>query len=152
MGLAALPVVVALLLSGVVPVTGIAVVPVAGILTGGAMAATVLGGRRALDELVVRRGEVEAGLALGLLPRDAVLEVVRPVAGEALIPALDQTRTVGLVTLPGTFVGSLLGGATPVEAGAVQVLVLIALLLVHAVAVAVTVELVSRGAFGPTFS
>ncbi|MBC7374367.1 MAG: ABC transporter permease, partial [Frankiales bacterium] len=38
-------------------------------------------------------------------------------------------------------------GATPVEAGAVQVLILVALLAVQAVAIAVTVELVARGSF-----
>jgi hypothetical protein len=64
---------------------------------------------------------------------------------EALVPALDQTRTVGLVTLPGAFVGMLLGGATPVQAGAVQVLVLLLLLAVETVAVAVVLELVCRG-------
>jgi len=144
-GLGTLPVVVGLLLAGVVPARGIAVVPVAGLLIGGAMVATALAGRRAVDELVARRGEVEAGLAVGLLPRDAALEVCRPAAGQALVPALDQTRTVGLVALPGAFVGTLLGGATPVEAGAVQVLILVALLAVQAVAVAATVELVARG-------
>jgi putative ABC transport system permease protein len=58
---------------------------------------------------------------------------------------MDQTRTVGLVTLPGAFVGMLLGGASPIEAGAVQVLVLLLLLAVETVAVAVMIELVSRG-------
>lgn len=106
-------VVLGLLLSGLVPLRGIAIVPVAGILIGGAMTATSLAGRRALDELTGRRGEVEAALALGLLPREAVLLVCRPAAGQALVPALDQTRTVGLVTLPGAFVGVLLGGASP---------------------------------------
>lgn len=47
---------------------------------------------------------------------------------EALLPGLDQTCTVGLVTLPGAFVGVLLGGGTPVQAGAAQVLVLFGLL------------------------
>lgn len=37
--------------------------------------------------------------------------IVRPAASDALLPGLDQTRTVGLVTLPGAFVGMLLGGA-----------------------------------------
>ena len=84
--------------------------PIAGILIGGAMTATSLSGRRVLDELRDRHGEYEAALALGFLPRDAALEVCRPVSGQALTPALDQTRTVGLVTLPGAFVGVLLGG------------------------------------------
>ena len=109
-------------------------------LIGGTMTATALAGRRALDELHARRGEVEAALGLGLLPRDAALEIARPAAAQSLVPVVDQTRTVGLVPLPGAFVGMLLGGATPVEAGAVQVLVLVLLLAVEHVAAAVALE------------
>ncbi|AVZ72742.1 ABC transporter permease [Streptomyces lunaelactis] len=139
------PVVAALLLTGLVPLKGIALIPVTGILIGGALTATVLGGRRALDELGLRRGEVEAGMALGLLDRDARLEVARGPAADALLPGLDQTRTVGLVTLPGAFVGMLLGGASPALAGAVQLFVLVALMAVQAVAVSLVLELVARG-------
>ncbi|MCW2579490.1 MAG: hypothetical protein JWR82_1091, partial [Blastococcus sp.] len=74
----AAPVVALVLASGTVPLRGEAVIPVAGILIGGAMTATSLAGRRLHDELVHRRGEVEAALALGLLPRDAVLLIARP--------------------------------------------------------------------------
>ncbi|MFE7462729.1 ABC transporter permease [Streptomyces sp. NPDC057499] len=139
------PVVALLLLTGLLPLRGIALIPVVGILVGGALTATVLGGRRALDELTTRRGEVEAGMALGLLDRDARMEIARPAAADALLPGLDQTRTVGLVTLPGAFVGMLLGGASPVQAGAVQLFVLVALMAVQAVAVTVVLELVARG-------
>ncbi|WP_031122299.1 ABC transporter permease [Streptomyces sp. NRRL S-623] len=141
----ALPVVGLLLVTGLVPVRGLALIPVAGILIGGALTATVLGGRRALDELTTRYGEVEARMALGMLDRDARLEIVRPAASDALLPGLDQTRTVGLVTLPGAFVGMLLGGASSVEAGAVQLFVLVALMAVQVVAVATVLELVARG-------
>lgn len=140
-----LPVVVALLLTGLVPARGIALIPVTGILIGGALTATVLAGRRALDELRTRHGEVEAAMALGFLPREARLEIARPAASDALLPGLDQTRTVGLVTLPGAFVGMLLGGASPLLAGVVQLFVLVALMAVQAVAVAVVLELVARG-------
>ncbi|MBO1330545.1 ABC transporter permease [Streptomyces sp. VRA16 Mangrove soil] len=139
------PIVGALVGCGLVPLDGIALIPVTGILIGGALTATVLAGRRALDELAARNGEVEACLAIGLLPREARLEIARPAASDALLPGLDQTRTVGLVTLPGAFVGMLLGGASPVMAGAVQLFVLVALMAVQAIAVATTVELVARG-------
>lgn len=144
-----LSVVAGLLVAGLVPLRGIAIIPVAGILIGGAMTATSLAGRRALDELTGRWGEVEAALALGLPPRDAVLLICRPAAAQAMIPALDQTRTVGLVTLPGAFVGVLLGGADPLAAGITQLFVLIGLLAVEAVAVVLTVELVARGRLRP---
>ncbi len=144
-GAGSLPVVALLVLTGLVPIDGVALIPVAGILIGGGLTATVLGGRRALEELHSRAGEVEAAMALGFTDRDARMEIARPAASGALIPGLDQTRTVGLVTLPGAFVGMLLGGASPVSAGAVQFFVLIALMAVQAVAVAVVLELVARG-------
>ncbi|MCF6521812.1 ABC transporter permease [Streptomyces sp. JJ36] len=140
-----LPVLLTLLATGLVTLDGLVLVPVAGILIGGALTATVLAGRRALEELRTRRGEVEAALALGLPDREARMEIIRPRAAGALLPGLDQTRTVGLVTLPGAFVGMLLGGASPLLAGAVQLFVLVALVCVQTVAVAVVLELVSRG-------
>ncbi|MEV6489782.1 ABC transporter permease [Actinoplanes sp. NPDC051633] len=141
----ALPVGAIIVASGTMPLTEVAVLPIAGILIGGAMTATSLSGRRAVDELKDRHGEYEAALALGFLPRDAALEVCRPSSGQALTPALDQTRTVGLVTLPGAFVGVLLGGGSAVQAGATQLLVLVALLAAEAIAVSLTIELVAAG-------
>ncbi|QDQ90620.1 ABC transporter permease [Rhodococcus sp. WB9] len=135
-----------MLVSRVVPLEGVAIVPVGGIVLGGAMTATSLAARRALDAVEQRWGEVEAGLSLGLDVRDARMEVVRSAASDALLPGLDQTRTVGLVTLPGAFVGVLLASGSAVQAGAVQILVLVGLLLAQTCAVAVTIELVAREA------
>ncbi|MFI6031044.1 ABC transporter permease [Amycolatopsis magusensis] len=137
------PVLALVLVSGVVPWKPIIVVPIAGIVIGGAMTATAQAARRALDELKTRHGEYEAALALGFMPRAAALEICRPSAGYALVPGLDQTRTVGLVTLPGAYVGMLLGGASPVQAGVAQLLVLIGLLAAQSVAVLATVEFVA---------
>jgi len=134
--------------TGSVAVRPVVLIPVAGILIGGAMTATSLAGVRALGELRSRYGEYEAALALGFLPRGAALEISRASAGQALIPVLDQTRTVGLVTLPGAFVGVLLGGGSPIQAGVTQLLVLISLLAAESVAVLGTVELVARGLIG----
>ncbi|AWL42220.1 MULTISPECIES: ABC transporter permease [Streptomyces] len=139
-----LPAVTLLLATGLLPPRGIALIPVTGILIGGALTATVLAGRQSVATLQQRHGEVEAGLALGLGERDARIEIARPAASDALVPGLDQTRTVGLVTLPGAFVGMLLGGADALTAGAVQLFVLVALMAVQAVAVTVTLELVAR--------
>lgn len=143
------PLLTGLVAAAVVPLRGIALIPIGGILIGGAMTATTLAGRRALDELRSRRGELDAALAVGLIPRQAALLVCRERAADALIPVLDQTRSVGLVTLPGAFVGMLLGGASPVQAGAVQLLVLVGLLAVQTVAVLITIELVAAGRFDP---
>ncbi|MBF6301370.1 ABC transporter permease [Nocardia amamiensis] len=134
-----------LLLSGVVPFTGVALVPIGGIILGGTMTATSLAARRALDALDQRWGEVEAALGLGFSDRAARLEIIRPTATDALLPGVDQTRTVGLVTLPGAFVGVLLATGSAAQAAAVQIMVLTGLLLAQSCAVAVTIELVARG-------
>lgn len=130
---------------GLVPIEGIALIPVGGILIGGAMTATTLSGRRALDVLKDRYGEYEAARALGFTEPEAVRLLIRKPAAESLLPALDQTRTVGVVTLPGAFVGMLLGGAPVWQAGALQIVVLLALLAVEVAAVVTVIELVARG-------
>lgn len=138
------PVVALVLVGRVVPYEGPSVVAVSGIVLGGAMTATAQAGKGALEQLRGRRGEYEAGLALGLPARTAGLELCRSAGVHALIPALDQTRTVGLVTLPGAFIGVLLSGGSATEAAAAQVLVLAALLAAETIAVAIIVELVVR--------
>jgi putative ABC transport system permease protein len=140
----ALPALGVTLATGAIPLTNISVLPIAGILIGGAMTATSLCGRQARTALTTRWGEFEAGLSLGLSVREATLELVRPSVGLALVPAIDQTRTVGLVTLPGAFVGVLLGGGTAVQAGAAQVLVLVGILAAQVVATVITTEQLAR--------
>ena len=108
-------------------------VAVSGIVFGGTMTAATLTGRRLADGLRRRRDEVEGWLSLGATHRQAVREIARDAAFEALVPALDQTRTVGLVTLPGAFVGALLGGAGAAAAARFQIVVLVGLLCAEAI-------------------
>lgn len=110
-------------------------VAVSGIVLGGTMTAATLAGRHLREGLRRRRDEVEAWLSVGATPRQAVREVARWAASEALVPALDQTRTVGLVTLPGAFIGALLGGASAVEAARFQIVVLVGLLCAQVITV-----------------
>lgn len=137
------PVLALVLGSGVIPFNGPGLVPTAGIIIGNTMTAATLTGRRAYDELTAQMGAYEAALALGLESRPAAMLVVQPTAKEALTPNLDKTRTVGLVTLPGAFVGVLLGGGTALQAGAAQLLVLVGIVAAQAVTSAVLLQLVA---------
>lgn len=84
-----------LLLSRVVPLSGVALVPVFGIVLGGTMTAAAISARRALDALTLRAGEVEAALSLGLSERDSRLEIIERPLSDALLPNLDQARRSG---------------------------------------------------------
>ena len=121
------------------------VVPLVAQLIGGAMTATTLAGQRLIDDVRTNWDEVEGWLALGATPRQAVRDLARRAAARALVPALDQTRNVGLVVLPGAFVGLLLGGATPLEAGRVQLLVLVGLIAAETIAAVTVTHLLPFG-------
>lgn len=110
------------------PITPRFVLPLTGIVLGNSMIVTSLAGRRLRDELTARVGEIEARLALGFSPRAAFGPLRREAVTTALLPVVDQTKNVGLVTLPGAFVGMILGGASPFNAAVVQFVVLAVLI------------------------
>jgi putative ABC transport system permease protein len=124
-------------------------VAVSGIVFGGTMTAATLTGRRITSGLRLRRDEVEAWLSVGATPRQAVRDIARDAVYEALVPALDQTRTVGLVTLPGAFVGALLGGANAGQAARFQIVVLVGLLCAEAITATVLAYLLGAPATLP---
>jgi UDP-glucose/iron transport system permease protein len=127
-------------------------VAVSGIVLGGTMTAATLTGRRLSDGLRLRRDEVEAWLSIGATPRQAVRPIARDAVFEALVPALDQTRTVGLVTLPGAFVGALLGGVSAATAARFQIVVLVGLLCAEAITATVLAWLLGAPATLPANS
>jgi putative ABC transport system permease protein len=135
--------------TGALPLGVRNLVAVGGITVGGAMTASTLAGRRFVAELHGRRPEVEGKLALGATMRQANADLVGVAVAEALVPALDQTRTTGLVTLPGAFVGALFGGASPLAAARFQLVVLVGLLAAESVAAVVLLRLLADVPFLP---
>jgi putative ABC transport system permease protein len=126
-----------------------AAIPTAGILIGGAMTACTLTGRRLLEGLTADEDMIEARLSLGDRIRTALAPTVRQAIKTGLVPAIDQTRNVGIVTLPGTFVGLVLGGASPADAARIQLTVLLTLLAVELLAATAIAELIVRTRIAP---
>ena len=113
---------------------------IGGIVVGNAMAITILAARRFLEAADEHWDEVEGWLALGARPREATRDLTRRAVHTALVPSVDQTRTTGLVTLPGAFVGAVFGGLSPLEAGRFQVVVLAAILAAGSLAAVLAVR------------
>lgn len=97
---------------------------IGGIVIGNSMTIAALAGHRFNETVIDRWDLVEGWLALGATPRQATRDMARSAAASALIPSIDQTKTTGLVTLPGAFVGAIFGGLSPLEAGRFQIVVL----------------------------
>lgn len=145
----AAPVLAVIFLSGSAPLTGPAIVPIASIIVGNMMTVHTLVGRRSFDELRGHLDEYEAWLSLGFSREQAISGVISPTLHESLFPALDQSRTVGLVSLPGAYIGVLLGGGDPWAAAAAQVLVLIGINTAQVIAVTLARVLMARGLLLP---
>ena len=144
------PVLTVVFVTGASPFTPVAVLALAGIVVGNMMTGHTLAGRRCFGELRGNVPSYEAGLSIGLERPQAIGLVIEDVVPEALIPNLDQVRTVGLVTLPGAFIGVLLGGGSPAQAGAAQLLVLLGIMAGQAITVSVAAAFIRAGLLLPT--
>jgi putative ABC transport system permease protein len=120
-----------------------ALLPFAAQMIGGAMTTASLAGVRLRDDVRDQFPRFEGYVALGATYRQAGREFAKRAAEKSLFPTIDQTKSAGLVTLPGAFVGMLLGGATPLLAAQIQLLVLVGLVLVQGITALVTTRLVS---------
>ena len=119
-------------------------VAVGGIIIGNSMTAATLAGRNFLRGSRARRDEIEAWLSLGATPAQAHEAIGREAVRESLLPTLDQTKSTGLVTLPGAFVGALFGGASPATAAQFQLVVLAGIALTMTVTGIVVTRLAGR--------
>jgi putative ABC transport system permease protein len=124
-------------------------IPIAGMLIGNSMIATSLTGNRLRDDIAARTSEIEARLALGVPVADALLPYRRRAVTTGLIPTIDATKNVGLILLPGAFVGMVIAGASPADAAQVQLIVLFMLLGAVAVAGMTATMLVARSFIAP---
>jgi len=118
-----------ILITGALPRTAQSMLPFSAQMIGGAMTAASLAGLRLRDDIKAHWNEFEGYLALGATVHRAGREFANRATERSLAPSLDQTKSAGLVTLPGAFVGLLLGGASPALAAQIQLLVLVGLLL-----------------------
>lgn len=124
--------------TGALSFTAQALLPFSAQMIGGAMTTAILAGMRLRDDVRDNLDLFAVYVSLGATYRQAGQQFATRAAQRALVPTLDQTRSAGLVTLPGAFVGMLLGGATPLQAAQVQLLVLIGLLLVQSITALLT--------------
>jgi putative ABC transport system permease protein len=115
--------------------------PIGGMVVSGALQSTSLALARTYDEVAGNRRQVEARLALGLPATAAFAPQSRRVLRAALVAPIDQTKVVGLISLPGAMTGLIIAGVPPLLAIRYQIVVMYMLLGAWAVAGLVTVRL-----------
>lgn len=129
---------------------GRTIVPLAGIVVGNSLSATVLVSRQLLIAAQEQRGVIEGRLALGLSSAESFRPHLRQALRTALVPQIETTKAVGIVALPGAMVGLILAGVAPADAVKVQISVMY--LVLGSVATTTTVMSIgiSRQLFTPS--
>ena len=110
------------------------VIPIGGIMLSSAMNVVALVFERLFASAAADESEIEAWLALGATPAQALQSQVRTTLRAALMPTINGLLTVGLVALPGMMTGQIIAGADPGEAVRYQIVILYQLVAVAAVA------------------
>src|SRR5687768_13938672 len=100
---------------GIFPFEPVTIVPLAGMVIGNSLGATVSAARRTAVELAEHRLEVEARLALGQPWQEAARPYLRAALRTALTAQIESTKVVGLIALPGAMTGLILAGVEPVD-------------------------------------
>ena len=123
------------------------IVPVGGMIVSSAMLAAGSALRRLDDEVRQSRPAIEARLSLGQSGRRAILPLQRSALRSALIPAIDSTKVVGLISLPGAMTGLILAGISPLTAIRYQIVVMYMQLAATALAALVAVRVAEESLF-----
>lgn len=98
-------------------------IPVSGMVINGAMNGVAVGMAN-LEGAVRASGErVETALSLGATGRKAIAAMVKNSIRTALIPTINGLMTVGIVQIPGTMSGLIIGGVEPSQAVLYQAVV-----------------------------
>ena len=100
------------------------VIPISGMIVGNTMTVTALVMVRLHNDVKLLRSQIEAALALGATSRQATRSQLRTALATGMTPIIDNTKTVGLISLPGAMTGMILGGASPLEAVQLQIVVM----------------------------
>ncbi|AYE95049.1 iron export ABC transporter permease subunit FetB [Mycobacterium paragordonae] len=122
-------------------------VPVSGMIVSSAMLAAGSTLRRLDYEVRQSRPAIEARLSLGQSGRQAILPHRRSALRTALIPTIDSTKVVGLISLPGAMTGLILAGTSPLTAIRYQIVVMYMQLAATALSALVTVRLAEKSLF-----
>lgn len=112
------------ILTGSIPTTPQYLLTFGGMLIGNCMTATSLALDRMASEVKLKKEEVLLYLSLGASPYKAMQPILRACIKTALIPALDNTKALGIIILPGLMSGMIISGEEPLIAVKNQIILI----------------------------
>lgn len=132
---------------GVIDIKIASLVPVGSMIINGAMNASAQTLERFGADVLAHTGQIEAALALGAAPAEAVVAHSRNAVSASLIPSVNSMRSLGIVWIPGLMAGMLLTGSDPVYAAIYQFVVVAMIYAASGLAALGTIAIVRRRVF-----
>jgi len=112
-----------LVLSGAIKYEAYQMIPVGGMIISNAMVALGLCYRQMTSDYKNKREEVETKLSLGASVLVASKGIIRESIKTGMLPTIDSTKTLGIVSLPGMMTGLIIAGTSPIFAVRFQIMV-----------------------------
>jgi putative ABC transport system permease protein len=141
----------ALILSGSLEVIPSQIIPITGMIVGGAMRAVGLAYSNLLQLYKDQEQAVLERLALGATPYQASKNILRITIKNGLQPTIDSIKTTGLVTLPGMMAGLMFAGVDPAMAIIYQIVVMFMMIAATAIATYIATYLAYRSFFNDRY-
>ncbi|MBC2580605.1 ABC transporter permease [Clostridium sp. DJ247] len=123
-----------LIFSGAIKYEPYQIIPVSGMIISNAMVALGLCFKQMRENFKSKREEVETKLSLGADILPSSIEIIRNSIKTGMLPTIDSTKTLGIVSLPGMMTGLILAGTSPVNAIKYQIMVTFMLLSTTSIA------------------
>ncbi len=122
-------------------------IPLGGMAIGNSMIATSLTLNRIIGEFKNNRNKIETALALGANSEQAAEPYFKTSIRAALIPTIDNLKTLGIIFIPGAMTGMLIAGAAPVWAAEYQIAVFLMIISANIITIIILTILVQKRLF-----
>lgn len=125
-------------------------IPICGMMLGNMLTASVIALNTFYSGIKREKARYLFSLGNGSTPAEAQHPFMREALVKALNPNIATMAVMGLVSLPGTMTGQILGGSSPSIAIKYQILIMIAIFASSIISVVISILLSSRYAFSKT--
>ncbi len=122
-------------------------IPIFGILMGNTLGVNVIGLNTFYDNLIREKNCYYYLLGNGATTDEATIPFVRKAITRAFSPAIANMAVMGLVALPGTMIGQILGGSTPDVAIKYQMMIIVITISASMISLMTTINLSKRVTF-----
>lgn len=136
-----------LLVSGSLKFVPSQVIPITGMIAGNSMSAIGVSYSNLVNFFTDNYQKVQEKLALGATPREASIGLIQQTIANGLIPTIDKSKTMGLVSLPGMMTGLLFAGVTPTKAILYQIMVMFVMISAASITVFISTYFAYRTFF-----